>query len=310
MHQPIIFLIAHERSVLEALNKDISKRFGNDYTIFCDQHPSAALDRLKQMASDFEPLALIIADERMPEMSGVDFLIKAHEIHPAAKRILLVERDYTQANPSVPAMILGKIDYHLVKPWFPEQGLYPAVSEFLASWEASQEGGFIMFKIIGPRQSSRTHEIRDILTRMHMPYKYYSEDSGAGKNLLKEAGQDASRLPIIIRQDGRILVEPTDAEIIEAFGGGTKLQEKMYDVAIVGAGPTGLAAAVYSASEGLETVVLEKHISGGQAGTSSRIRKFPGFTWGIGGHEFAYRACEQARLFGANMAFCEGGYKY
>lgn len=305
MDQPIIFLIAHERSVLEALNKDISKRFGNDYTIYCDQHPAAALERLKQMASDYDPLALIIADQRMPEMSGVDFLVKAHEIHPAAKRILLVERDYTQANPSVPAMMLGKIDYHLVKPWFPEQGLYPAVSEFLASWEASQEGGFIMFKIIGPKQSSRVHEIRDLLTRMHMPYKYYSEESEAGKLLLKEAGVDGSRLPVIIRNDGRVIVEPTDADLIEAFGGGTKLQEKVYDVAIIGAGPAGLAAAVYSASEGLETVVLEKHISGGQAGTSSKIRNFPGFTWGIGGHEFAYRACEQAWLFGANMVFAQ-----
>lgn len=305
MDQPIIFLIAHEQSVLEALYRDINKRFGNDYRIFCEQTPQLALARLKTMSADQEPLALIIADQRMPEMSGVDFLVKAHELHPSAKRILLVERDYTQANPSVPAMILGQIDYHLVKPWFPEHGLYPAVSEFLAAWESSREVGFNMFKIVGPQQSLRAHEIRELLTRTHMPFKYYSENSETGKLLLKEAGLDGSHLPVLIRHDGRVLVEPTDIDLVKAFGGGTQLHDKIYDVAIVGAGPAGLAAAVYAASEGLDTVVLEKHISGGQAGTSSKIRNFPGFTWGISGHDFAYRACEQAWLFGANMVFAQ-----
>ncbi len=305
MDRPIIFLIVHEKSVLKALNKDIKKRFGNDYSIYCEQKPDIALTRLQTFAAEEKPVALLIADQRMPEMSGVDFLVKAHELYPSAKRILLVERDYTKANPSVPAMMLGKIDYHLVKPWFPEYGLYPALSEFLASWEASQEVGFIMFKIIGPVQSPRAHEIRDLLTRTHMPYKYYSEDSEAGKSLLQSAGLDGSRLPVIIRHDGRVLVEPTNADIIEAYGGGTKLKKGVYDVAIIGAGPAGLAAAVYSASEGLETVVLEKQISGGQAGASSRIRNFPGFTWGIGGHDFSYRTCEQAWLFGANMVFAQ-----
>jgi thioredoxin reductase (NADPH) len=202
-------------------------------------------------------------------------------------------------------MMLGQIDYHLVKPWFPERGLYPAVSEFLASWEASQESGFIMFKIIGPQQSARAHEIRDLLTRTHMPYRFYPENSEAGKSILKEINHEGSPLPILIRQDGRVLVEPTNADIIEAIGGGTQLQNKVYDVAIIGSGPAGLAAAVYSASEGLETVVIEKQISGGQAGTSSRIRNFPGYTWGIIGQDFAYRTCEQAWLFGANMVFAQ-----
>lgn len=305
MDQPVIFLIVHEPSVLEALYRDINKRFGNDYRIYCEQLPNTALARIKSMANEHEPLALIIADQRMPEMQGVDFLKKAHELHPSAKRILLVERDYTQANPSVPAMMLGQIDYHLVKPWFPEQGLYPAVSEFLAAWESAREGGFLMFRIVGPQQNVRAHEIRDLLARTQMPYEYFSEDSEKGKALLAEAGQDGSRLPVVIRHDSRVLVEPTDADIIEAYGGGTKLKESLYDVAIIGAGPAGLAAAVYSASEGLDTVVIEKHVSGGQAGASSRIRNFPGFTWGIGGQDFAYRTCEQAWLFGANMVFAK-----
>ncbi|MDR8391651.1 FAD-dependent oxidoreductase [Aliifodinibius sp. S!AR15-10] len=256
-------------------------------------------------ASQHELIALIIADQEMAGITGVDFLIQAHKLHPAAKRILLVERDYTKANPSVPAMMLGQIDYHLVKPWFPEQGLYPALSEFLTAWESSREGGFLMFKIVGPMLNARAHEIRDLLIRMHIPYKYYSEDSDEGRSLLDESGQDGSRLPIAIRHDGRVLVEPSNANIIEAFGGGTQLSEKVYDIAIIGAGPAGLSAAVYSASEGFETVVIEKQISGGQAGASSLIRNFPGFTWGIGGHDFAYRTCEQAWLFGANIVFSQ-----
>lgn len=296
-------MIAHEQSVLEALQRDLQKRFGNDYKILCESDPNTALSRLQTW--DSEHLALIIADQRMPEISGVDFLVKAHKLHPSAKRILLVERDYTQENPCVPAMMLGQIDYHLVKPWFPEQSLYPAVSEFLTAWESSREGGFLMFKIVGPKQSARAHEIRDLLTRTHMPYRYYAEDSEEGRLILNEAGQDGSRLPVAIRHDGRVLIEPTNSDIIEAFGGGTQLKENVYDVAIIGAGPAGLAAAVYAASEGFDTVVIEKQISGGQAGTSSRIRNFPGFTWGIGGDDFSYRTCEQAWLFGANIVFAQ-----
>jgi thioredoxin reductase (NADPH) len=305
MDQPIILLVAHERTVLEALYRDLSIRFSADYRILCEQGAVDGLSRLKSLDSDSASVALLIADQRMPEMNGVDFLVKAHALHPAAKRILLVERDYTQSNPSVPAMILGQIDYHLVKPWFPEQGLYPAVSEFLAAWADSQEGGFTMFRIVGQKLNPRAHEIRDLLTRTKMPYKFYEEDSDMGRLLLKEAGQNGTRLPVIIRHDGRVLVEPSDADIIEAFGGGTRLDGKVYDVAIIGAGPAGLSAAVYAASEGLETVILEKQISGGQAGTSSRIRNFPGFTWGIGGHDLTYRACEQAWLFGANIVFAQ-----
>jgi thioredoxin reductase (NADPH) len=303
MEQPIIFLVAHERAVLDALAGDLSRRFGSDCQILRAEAPAEGLATLKALAQQAAPVALLIADQRMPDVTGVEFLVQAHALHPSAKRILLVERDYTQDNPSVAAMTLGQIDYHLVKPWFPELGLYPAVSEFLASWAASREPAFKMFRIVGPKQSARAHEIRDLLARMNIPFAYYAEDSETGRALLREAGQDGSRLPVAVRHDGRVLVEPSDAEVIEAIGGGTRLDDKVYDVAIVGAGPAGLSAAVYAASEGLETVVLERQISGGQASTSSRIRNFPGFTWGIGGHDLTYRACEQAWLFGANMVF-------
>ncbi|UCC82181.1 MAG: FAD-dependent oxidoreductase [Gemmatimonadota bacterium] len=305
MDKPIFFLVAQERSLLDALNDDLSQRFGNDCRIVCEQTPAEGLAALKALAAESRPVALLIADQRMPSMTGVDFLVQAHALVPSAKRILLVERDYTQANPSVPAMTLGQIDYHLVKPWVPEQGLYPAVSEFLAAWAASREPSFKMFRIVGTSQSARAHQIRDLLARLGMPYGFYDADSETGRQLLGEAGQDGGRLPVVVRHDGRILVEPSDAEVIEAFGGGTKLGTEVYDLAIIGAGPAGLTAAVYAASEGLSTVVLEKNVSGGQAGTSSRIRNFPGFTWGIGGHDLAYRACEQAWLFGANLVFAQ-----
>ncbi len=305
MDKPIVLLVAHERSLLEALASDLGRRLGNDYRILCERAPDEGLATLEALAAQSQPVALLIADQRMPTMTGVDFLVQAHALVPSAKRILLVERDYTQANPSVTAMTLGQIDYHLVKPWVPEQGLYPAVSEFLAAWAASQEPRFKMFRIVGPKRSARAHQLRDLLTRMGMPYGFYDEDSEIGRQLLHEAGEDGTRLPIVVRHDGRVLVEPSDAEMIEAFGGGTRLGTEVYDLAIIGAGPAGLSAAVYAASEGLSTVVLEKEISGGQAGTSSRIRNFPGFTWGIGGQDFAYRACEQAWLFGTNMVFAQ-----
>jgi thioredoxin reductase (NADPH) len=301
--KPVLLLVADERPMLEALAGDLGRRFGNDYRIVCERTPDEALFALKALAARSQPVALLVADQRMTAMSGIDFLVQAHALVPSAKRILLVERDYTQDNPTVTAMTLGQIDYHLVKPWIPEQGLYPAVSEFLAAWSASQEPRFKMFRIVGQRGCVRSHEIRDLLTRMGMPYGFYIDDSDRGRQLLHDAGEDGTRLPIVIRHDGRVLVQPSDADVIEAFGGGTQLGTDVYDLAIIGAGPAGLTAAVYAASEGLSTVVLEKQISGGQAGTSSRIRNFPGFTWGIGGQDLAYRACEQAWLFGTNMVF-------
>jgi len=305
MDTPILFLVADDPAVLETLETDLCRRFGNDGRIVRADSASAGLTALAAIGKSEEPVALLIADHRMREMSGVEFLGRAHAIHPAAKRILLIDRDYTASNPIVPAMMLGRIDYHLVKPWSPELGLFPAVSEFLADWERSRVPSFLMFRIAGPERSQRAHEIRDLLTRLSQPFAYASVDSPAGAEVLRAAGQDGSRVPVVLRHDGRVLVDPSDAELVEAIGGGTRFKEGPHDVVIVGAGPAGLTAAVSAASEGLGTIVLERDISGGQAGTTSRIRNFPGFTWGIGGHDFTYRVCEQAWLFGANLVFTQ-----
>jgi thioredoxin reductase (NADPH) len=291
--------------VLQALQADLVRRFGNDTRIVTADAPEFALVELAAIADGTEPVALLIADQGMSQMTGVEFLTKAHALHPMAKRILLVERDYTSANPIVPAMTLGQIDYHLVKPWFPERGLYPAVSEFLASWADSGADDFTLFRIVAVENSARAYEIRDLLTRFNMPFTFYSADSPEGVALLAEVKEADTRVPVVVRHDGRVLADPTDGALVEALGGGTRIGEDLYDVAIVGAGPAGLSAAVYAASEGLTTIVLERQISGGQAGSSSRIRNVPGFTWGIGGHDLTRRACEQAWLFGANMVFAQ-----
>ncbi len=303
---PIIFLISSEPSVLTALEADLDRRFGNDTRIIASDSPTAGLARLTELADTGAPVALVIADQQVADITGIEFLAGAHALHPTAKRILLVERDYTTANPIVPAMMLGQIDYHLVKPWFPDHGLYPAVSEFLANWARSgPQGEFSLFRIAGVENTARAHEIRDLLTRFHTPFTFHPTDSAEGAAVLDEAGESGPRLPCVIRHDGRVLVDPTDGDLVEAVGGGTRLGADTYDVAIIGAGPAGLSAAVYSASEGLDTIVVERQISGGQAGASTRIRNVPGFTWGIGGHDLSHRACEQAWLFGANLVFAQ-----
>ncbi len=298
---PIILLVSSEAAVLEALEHDLRRRFGNGTRIVAADGPDDGIARVEALADAAEPVALVIAEQCMPGMTGIEFLARAHALHPAAKRILLVERDYTTANPTVSAMTLGQIDYHLVRPWVPEHGLYPPVNEFLAGWARSDPDGFALFRVVAPENSARGHELRDLLTRFNIPFTFCAADSDAGSALLAEREMAGSHLPIVIRNDGRLLVDPTNRQLVGALGGGTDVGEEIYDVAIVGAGPAGLSAAVYAASEGLETIVLERLVSGGQAGASSRIRNVPGFTWGIAGQDLAQRACEQAWLFGANL---------
>ena len=256
------------------------------------------------LADAAEPVALVIADQCMPGMTGIEFLARAHALHPAAKRILLVERDYSSANPTVPAMTLGQIDYHLVRPWVPELGLYPPVTEFLAGWARSAPDGFAMFRIVAPENSAARARAPRPADPLQHPVRVRAVRLRGGR--CAPARGRGGRARISRSSSGTtdaLLVDPTNGQLVEAVGGGTRLGEKVYDVAIVGAGPAGLSAAVYAASEGLETIVLERLVSGGQAGSSSRIRNVPGFTWGIAGQDLAYRACEQAWLFGANLVF-------
>jgi thioredoxin reductase (NADPH) len=301
--RPLILVVSCDQRVRGTLEHDLDRRFGTETRVAGANGARAGLAELMSLADAAVPVALLIADEQLEEISGVEFLADAHKLHPRAKRVLLVERDYTAANPIVPAMTLGQIDYHLVKPWVPDEGLYLAISEFLSSWARTEAQGFSMFEIAAPANSRRAVEIRDLLTRFNTPLNCHLPDSAEGAALLDQAGRAPSGGPTVVRHDGRALIDPSDADLIGAIGGATSVSDRIYDIAIVGAGPAGLSAAIYAASEGLDTVVLERQISGGQAGSSSRLRNVPGFTWGIGGHELTYRACEQAWLLGANLVF-------
>ena len=195
MGKPIVFVVDEERALLQALADDLSRRFGGDCQILGESSAAAGLAALTGLRARSEEVAVLIADHRMPEMSGIDFLTRAHELHPMAKRVLLDERNYTPANPVVRAMTLGQIDYHLAKPWLADE-LYSAVSEFLAEWAMSRAPVSPVFRVVGPQWGARAHELRDLLTRLSMPYAFLADDSEAGRRLLQEVGLDGSRLPV------------------------------------------------------------------------------------------------------------------
>jgi thioredoxin reductase (NADPH) len=307
MSHPILLLVDDRPKVLEGLAGDLGRRFGGDHRILAEGSPGAALATLADLARRGEEVALMVAGQRMAELAGVELLVRAHELHPGAKRVLLVgRREWTPANPAVRAMTLGQIDTYLFEPWLPVgRFLYLPVSQVLADWVPTRGPSFEGIRIVGPRWGTRSHELRDMLTRMGIPHGWYQAASAAGRRLLEEAGQDGSQLPVVVFHNGQVFVDPSDAELAEALGYRTRPPARAYDLAIVGAGPAGLAASVYAASEGLDTLVVEPQVAGGQAGTSSLIRNYLGFPQGIGGGDLANRALEQAWLFGANLVLAQ-----
>ena len=307
MTHPILFLVDDRPKVLEALAGDLERRFGADHRVLTGTSPGAALEALEGLARDGQEVALVVAGQRMAELPGVLLLLKAHELHPSAKRVLLVgRREWTPANPAVRAMTLGQIDTYLFEPWLPvARFLDLPISQVLADWVPSQGPSFEGIRIVGPRWGTRSHELRDMLTRMGIPHGWYQAETAAGRRLLEETGEDGSRLPVVLFHSGQVFVDPSDAELAEALGFGTRPGAGSYDLVIVGAGPAGLAAAVYAASEGLDTLVVEPQVAGGQAGTSAMIRNYLGFPRGIGGGDLANRALEQAWLFGANLVLAQ-----
>jgi thioredoxin reductase (NADPH) len=302
---PVVLIVDDDIGVVHAMSDDLGRRFGQDFRIVGEKSAAAGLATLRELAVAHKPVALLIADNDMAEMSGVEFLAQAHKMHPRAKRVLLIERDYSARSPLVDAMTLGQADYHITKPWMLEQDLYRQVSEFLAEWAKDQEAGFELFHIVGGTSDRSTHDLREMMTNFNVPFRFHTAESAQGRELLNAKGLGGTRLPVVIRHDDYIMVQPTVAEIITATGGSVTNDVTECDVVVVGAGPAGLTAAVYSASEGLRTVVLEESISGGQAGSSPMIRNYPGFPHGISGHELTRRACEQAWMFGAHMVFSQ-----
>src|SRR5580693_1932954 len=305
MSHPVLFVIDDDPGVVRALRDDLGRRFGEDFRVIGASSAAAGLAMLRELADEHVTVALLIADHKMREMPGIEFLARAHSMHPRAKRVLLVERDYSARSPVIQALTLGQADYHISKPWMLEQDLYRGVSEFLADWARDRSAAFELFHVIGRLDGRSTSELRELLTRFNVPFHFDSADSAEGRHLLEQKGLLANHLPVMIRHDDYTMVEPTPAQIVEAVGGSTHNDVDECDVVIVGAGPAGLTAAVYAASEGLATVVLEETVSGGQAGSSPMIRNYPGFPHGISGHELTRRACEQAWIFGAHLVFSQ-----
>jgi thioredoxin reductase (NADPH) len=307
MSSPIIFLVVDNRRLLEALAGDLERRFGEQYRIVGEERPNDALAALERLAGGADPVALLVVARRMEELDGLTLLQRAHELHPAAKRVLLEHRgEWTSGEPVARAITLGQVDYVLFRPWLPlEQFLYLPVSEFLAAWEKSLAPSIEAIQIVGRRWAARSHELRDTLARVGIPYGFYPDDSSDGRRLLEQAGEDGSRLPVVLFRSGLALVDPTHAELTAALGMRTTPAPGGCDVLIVGAGPAGLAAAVYAASEGFAAQVLEPAVPGGQAGTSSQIRNYLGFPYGLSGDELTTRAVQQAWLFGADLILAQ-----
>jgi thioredoxin reductase (NADPH) len=300
--RPVLLAVDDEPLVLDQLEHDLRGRFGRDYEIETAESSEEALELLDRLAASGEEVAMVLADADLAGTSGLDLLRRAHERYPQAKRVLLVERNYRATSPSVRAMALGQIDHHLTKPWLTETSLFPAVTQFLADWTASREAPFEWFRIVAG-SDAQSSALRVVLQRFGLPFRSFAADSDEGRAVLDEAACDGSRLPVVVGYDGRVLVDPSRGEIIEAFGASTTVDVDRCDVAIVGAGPAGLTAAIYAASEGLATLLVESDVSGGQAGASALIRNYPGFPHGIAGGMLTYRACEQAWLFGAHIVF-------
>jgi thioredoxin reductase (NADPH) len=307
MSRPVIFLVADDARVLDALAGDLGRRFGADFRIVAERSPDAALAALRALADAGEDVALVIAARATAELGGLELLLRMRELHPGAKRVLLEHRgEWTAGEPVARAMTLGQLDYVLYHPWKPiEQNLYLPLSDFLAGWEKSRATGVEAIRVVGPTWAPSSHRLRDTLARHGIPYGFYPADSVDGRRLLEEAGEDGTRLPVVVFRRGMVLVDPSDAELAAALGLQTRPAAGGCDLVIVGAGPAGLAAAVNAASEGLQTRVLERSVPGGQAGSSSLIRNYLGFPHGLSGEDLTWRMFQQAWLFGAELIMAQ-----
>ncbi len=302
--RPAIVILDDEPVALSALLDALARRFGSDYRVMSHLTAGACLEALAAMRSASEEVALIVADQWMPGMTGSELLARAHRFFPAAKRALLVAwGDRTAAPKILQSCAFGEIDNYLYKPWSPaEVHLYPLVGEFLAEWTRVFRPGLELVKVVAQDPSSRAHELRELLTRNGVPHGFYASGTTGAAQILAEAGAADRGDPTVVLLDGTVLVDPSNAALMDAVGEG-RPEELECDVAVVGAGPAGLAAAVYAASEGLRTIVIEREVVGGQAGSSVLIRNYLGFPRGISGAELTQRAYQQAWLFGAKYVF-------
>jgi thioredoxin reductase (NADPH) len=304
MPKPILLTVDDDTDVLRAIERDLRSQYGGEYRVLGSDSPSGALELLKQLKLRNDSVALLLADQRMPRMDGVEFLQAGMRIFPDAKRALLTA--YADTNAAISAINHANINYFFLKPWDPPADhLYPQLDDLLDDWQASYRPAFQGIRVLGTRWSPKCYELRDFLARNHVPYQWIDVEFSAGdpetKNLIEALGPEAASLPVVLFPDGTKLLESVPAEIAQKVGLRTRAQTSFYDLAIIGGGPAGLAAAVYGASEGLHTVMIEREAPGGQAGMSSRIENYLGFPTGLSGADLARRAVVQAQRFGVEI---------
>jgi thioredoxin reductase (NADPH) len=298
--KPVILAVDDDPEVLGAVERDLKQHYRSDYRILKAGSGSEALEAARQLKERGTPIALFLVDERMPGMSGTELLREAIKLHPESRRVLLTAYADTQA--AITGINDVGLDHYLLKPWDPPtERLYPVLDDLLSDWSAHVRLPFEGIRVAGARSSPRSFAVKEFLSSNHVPYQWIDVDQDEPTRELIRSSGDASRLPVVFFPDGSRLVAPTNRELAEKVGMQTRALLPFYDLAIVGGGPAGLAAAVYGASEGLRTVLVEQSAPGGQAGTSSRIENYLGFPSGVSGADLARRAATQARRFGAEV---------
>jgi thioredoxin reductase (NADPH) len=317
MARPILLAVDDDVSVLEAVVQDLRRQYGATYRVMRAASGKAALDTLAQLKMRQEPVALLLSDQRMPGMSGVEFLEQARDLYPDARRVLLTA--YADNEAAIRAINSARIHYYLNKPWDPpEEKLYPVLTDLLEDWKAGYQPPFEGLRVLGHRWSLQDHRVRTFLSRNHVPYRWLDVAGNADAlKLLEERHLDPNHLPVVLFADGSSLVDPDPDTLAARVGFSTQAAQDFYDMVVIGAGPAGLAAAVYGASEGLRTLVIEPDAPGGQAGSTSRIENYLGFPSGVTGADLGRRAHIQAARFGAEFLTqratglrCDGQYRF
>ena len=321
MAKPVLLTVDDDQEVLRAIERDLRRKYASDYRVLRAESGPAAMEIVRELKVRNNSVALFLVDQRMPGLSGVEFLEQAMTLYPDAKRVLLTA--YADTDAAIAAINEAGIDHYLLKPWHPpEENLYPVLDELLEDWQAAFPPPFEGIRVLGNRWSPASHNIKDFLARNRVPYQWLDIETAAADseirgliNLLEE--EETKTLPLVIFPNGLRLRQPTNAELAEHAGLKTRAAAAFYDLAIVGGGPAGLAAAVYGASEGLRTVIIEREAPGGQAGMSSHIDNYLGFPSGLSGRDLARRAVDQARRFGveilsaeATAVWLDGQYRY
>jgi thioredoxin reductase (NADPH) len=298
--KPVLLTVDDDPGVSRAVARDLRRRYGQDYRIVRAGSGRQALEALREIKLRGDPVAVLLADYRMPEMSGLEFLEQAMDLFPNARRALLTA--YADTDAAIQAINVIDLDHYLLKPWEPpEEKLYPVVDELVELWRTADDQPVTATQVVGHRWSARSYEVRDFLARNSVSYRWLTADQPEGRRLLEAAGLDEASIPLVVTPDGDSLVDPSVEELAARVGLSTTPATDFYDTVIVGGGPAGLGAAVYAASEGLRTVLVEREATGGQAGQSTRIENYLGFPDGVSGVQLTDRARRQATRFGAEI---------